>query len=514
MTRHACYEKKQQLKKGLWSPDEDEKLVRYIRAHGHGCWSDVPANAGLARCGKSCRLRWINYLRPDLKRGSFSQEEEKIIITLHAVIGNRWSQIARHLPGRTDNEIKNFWNSCIKKRFRQQGINPDAHGNLSSSSQYQYNTENSSNIASKHYTNPLITKHSASRSLFQPLQSQQSSAPLSSITGACSVSSLTKASGSVGWSSTARDQHGLDNYRYLVHQEELRQHVKKIHEQMQQVINSPISTLASFRVNQHQQQKVLTSEVESWNVSNVQQFQVSAAEMSGASSDYLHQNYCGGNVEQEDEEAVTAIPPAYDPAFWLPPTKSSLSRTSAMRSGYSSNRISEFDSNSAMVSYGRTLMNSACANPGSIVPSPILNHLDFIDCHSRELSGLDLGLEEILAAGTSVPASQTSLHGYKNFLGNQNDMNVNNHAAAEEFNFVSVDIDTADAAEFSLQDGTALGLGQMNMIFARNESEYSSSPCPSGQSSSSNKWNLGEAGNDFLELAHLLPDDLPELSAM
>ncbi|CAN5976250.1 unnamed protein product, partial [Sphagnum jensenii] len=118
MGRHSCCHK-QKLKKGLWSPEEDEKLVRYITKYGHGCWSAVPKQAGLQRCGKSCRLRWINYLRPDLKRGGFSSSEEKLIIDLHAVLGNRWSQIATHLPGRTDNEIKNFWNSCIKKKLRQ-----------------------------------------------------------------------------------------------------------------------------------------------------------------------------------------------------------------------------------------------------------------------------------------------------------------------------------------------------------------------------------------------------------
>ncbi|KAK9276638.1 hypothetical protein L1049_006174 [Liquidambar formosana] len=74
---------------------------------------------GLQRCGKSCRLRWINYLRPDIRRGRFTPEEEKLIISLHEVVGNRWAQIASHLPGRTDNEIKNYWNSWIKKKIRK-----------------------------------------------------------------------------------------------------------------------------------------------------------------------------------------------------------------------------------------------------------------------------------------------------------------------------------------------------------------------------------------------------------
>lgn len=130
MGRHSCCYK-QKLRKGLWSPEEDEKLLRHITQYGHGCWSSVPKLAGLQRCGKSCRLRWINYLRPDLKRGAFSQEEENLIIELHAVLGNKWSQIAAQLPGRTDNEIKNLWNSCLKKKLRQRGIDPNTHKPLS-----------------------------------------------------------------------------------------------------------------------------------------------------------------------------------------------------------------------------------------------------------------------------------------------------------------------------------------------------------------------------------------------
>ncbi|XP_058740494.1 transcription factor MYB61-like [Vicia villosa] len=132
MGRHSCCYK-QKLRKGLWSPEEDEKLLNYITKHGHGCWSSVPKLAGLQRCGKSCRLRWINYLRPDLKRGAFSIEEENSIIELHALLGNRWSQIAAQLPGRTDNEIKNLWNSNLKKKLRQKGIDPNTHQTISES---------------------------------------------------------------------------------------------------------------------------------------------------------------------------------------------------------------------------------------------------------------------------------------------------------------------------------------------------------------------------------------------
>lgn len=117
------------LKKGPWTAEEDQKLIDYIQKHGHGRWRTLPKNAGLKRCGKSCRLRWTNYLRPDIKRGKFSIEEDevKVIIQLHSVLGNKWSAIAARLPGRTDNEIKNYWNTHIKKKLLRMGIDPVTH---------------------------------------------------------------------------------------------------------------------------------------------------------------------------------------------------------------------------------------------------------------------------------------------------------------------------------------------------------------------------------------------------
>ncbi|XP_066324741.1 transcription repressor MYB6-like [Miscanthus floridulus] len=123
----SCEKPKMNYRKGLWSPEEDQRLRDYILKHGLGCWSAVPAKAGLQRNGKSCRLRWINYLRPGLKRGMFSQEEEDVVINLQAKLGNKWSQIAMHLPGRTDNEVKNYWNSYLKKRVMQaQGVSSNS----------------------------------------------------------------------------------------------------------------------------------------------------------------------------------------------------------------------------------------------------------------------------------------------------------------------------------------------------------------------------------------------------
>ncbi|MED6124951.1 hypothetical protein PIB30_063861 [Stylosanthes scabra] len=118
---------KPKYKKGLWSPEEDNKLKTHIVKHGHGCWSSVPIKAGLQRNGKSCRLRWINYLRPGLKRGLFSKQEEETILSLHQMLGNKWSQIAQHLPGRTDNEIKNYWHSYLKKKVMANTKEMESH---------------------------------------------------------------------------------------------------------------------------------------------------------------------------------------------------------------------------------------------------------------------------------------------------------------------------------------------------------------------------------------------------
>ncbi|XP_051143448.1 transcription factor MYB17-like [Andrographis paniculata] len=110
------------MKRGAWNAEEDKILVDFIRENGHGTWRNLPKLAGLLRCGKSCRLRWTNYLRPDINRGPFSPEEENTIIQLHGTLGNKWSAMASKLPGRTDNDIKNFWNSHLRKRFSTKPI--------------------------------------------------------------------------------------------------------------------------------------------------------------------------------------------------------------------------------------------------------------------------------------------------------------------------------------------------------------------------------------------------------
>eukprot|EP00252_Welwitschia_mirabilis_P014415 TRINITY_DN31686_c0_g1_i1.p1 TRINITY_DN31686_c0_g1~~TRINITY_DN31686_c0_g1_i1.p1 ORF type:complete len:282 (-),score=52.65 TRINITY_DN31686_c0_g1_i1:257-1102(-) len=133
--KHSCAKEALHLNKGPWSPDEDLRLCNYIKKHGHGHWSSLPIRAGLLRCGKSCRLRWMNYLRPNVKRGHISADEEDLIIRLHRLLGNRWALIAGRMPGRTDNEIKNYWNTYLKKKFIKHGIDPVTHKPFSNSSQ-------------------------------------------------------------------------------------------------------------------------------------------------------------------------------------------------------------------------------------------------------------------------------------------------------------------------------------------------------------------------------------------
>ncbi|KAJ3699162.1 hypothetical protein LUZ61_002867 [Rhynchospora tenuis] len=109
---------KEGLNRGAWSPEEDAILKGYIKVNGEGKWSTIAKKAGLKRCGKSCRLRWLNYLRPGIKRGNITIEEEDLIIRLHHLLGNKWSLIAGRLPGRTDNEIKNYWNAVLQKKVQ------------------------------------------------------------------------------------------------------------------------------------------------------------------------------------------------------------------------------------------------------------------------------------------------------------------------------------------------------------------------------------------------------------
>ncbi|XP_050376466.1 transcription factor WER-like [Argentina anserina] len=119
-----CDNNERANRRSCWTAHEDQVLRDYVKEHGVGKWRKMSREAGLKRCGKSCMLRRLNYLRPDIKRENITEDEEELIIRLHKLLGNRWSLIAGRLPGRTNNEIKNYWNSILRKKQKNSSRRP------------------------------------------------------------------------------------------------------------------------------------------------------------------------------------------------------------------------------------------------------------------------------------------------------------------------------------------------------------------------------------------------------
>ncbi|XP_045793956.1 transcription factor MYB60 [Trifolium pratense] len=204
MGRPPCCDKVG-VKKGPWTPEEDIILVSYIQEHGPGNWRSVPTNTGLSRCSKSCRLRWTNYLRPGIKRGNFTPHEEGMIIHLQALLGNKWAAIASYLPQRTDNDIKNYWNTHLKKKLNKFQAALDQPSNSTTTYLSKSFSDRSLDISNNHASSLKlnITTHNSHQS--------------SSSTYASSTENISRLL--EGWMRTSPNSQIKGNYQYGHHQD-------------------------------------------------------------------------------------------------------------------------------------------------------------------------------------------------------------------------------------------------------------------------------------------------------